>query len=112
MADPIGNHDSCICFHYIDICLRTFFYKCFFHASVEITAPDQKEEHYTIKTKRGEYLPTVSQVSIEEVNLTNTYTWAEAAWGIGLIYGCSLISALSASAKIMKFTPGILLQSR
>ena len=95
----------------ISVC-APFFTNAFFHASVEITAPDQKEEHYTIKTKRGEYLPTVSQVSIEEVNLTNTYTWAEAAWGIGLIYGCSLISALSASAKIMKFTPGILLQSR
>lgn len=95
----------------ISVC-APFFTNAFFHASVEITAPDQKEEHYTIKTKRGEYLPTVSQVSIEEVNLTNTYTWAEAAWGIGLIYGCSLISVLSASAKIMKFTPGILLQSR
>lgn len=94
------------------IAFAPFFTNAFIRISTEIEKSDQKEVHYTINTKNGEFLPSVGQVSAEDVKLANTYTWIETVFSIVLIYGCTFLSTLLSSVKIMRLSPIMILQSK
>lgn len=73
--------------------------------------PKSEEATYSINVEYGEFVPTITKISSDVIELEYSNSERDILYLIIIVNTISCISVLLASMQIMKLSPKILLQS-